>query len=122
MRPLSCTIGIIVALKMSSTVVETPESVCLADSSKCVHHFHDSDPNYLDPSSTALFKDNIKTTKHNVSGVSDQPESLQNAGCEEQSRGHTHIGLRMIIHNFTPSYVHSSFPDAGAELMILVHL
>jgi hypothetical protein len=90
---------------MSSGIVETPESACLADSSTCVHHFHDSDPNYLKPSDSALLTDDSETTKRNISGVSDGPRGLQKAGCEKQSTGHTPVGLRMIIQNFTPSYV-----------------
>src|ERR1700759_1684266 len=90
---------------MASGIVETPESACLADSSTCVHHFHDSDPNYLKASSSALLADDAETTKRNISGVSDGPGSPPNVGIEEQSTAHTSVGLRMIIQNFTPSYV-----------------
>ena len=89
---------------MSSRIVETTESACLSDSSTCVHHFHDSDPNYLEPSNIAHLAEDTATTIHNTSGASDALGKVQKAGHEKQFSGHTPVGLRMVIQNFTPSY------------------
>lgn len=87
---------------MSATVIETPdpESLCLARSNTCVHHFHDSDPSYLEPS------DDAQTTKRDASGVLDQTAQVQKAGRKQQPDHQTKVvGWRMIVQNFTPSYV-----------------
>lgn len=78
------------------------------DNRTCEHHFHDEDPAYLDNTGQSSAEGDVEagaeTTSESLKGEKNAPQVQQTS---RQPR----LGFRMIVQNFTPSYV----PLLGAQ-------